>query len=187
MPPPHHFPAEHITTPVNHFQQMYTPPEAFARDQVYPPPGYPGASLIPQYTPQPQPVAGPSFAPAPFPPQHQHQPNGPSSRFQVGYPPDGEWQGQADWDEDGYQDGQDIIYGNLEVSLEHAASVPPPQVSDKNPTSKVKHRRRTTPEQLMVLEHWFDINPKPDDNLREWLAANLGMSKRNVQVWFQNR
>jgi len=39
----------------------------------------------------------------------------------------------------------------------------------------------------MVLEHWFDTNPKPDNNLREWLAANLGMSKRNVQVWFQNR
>jgi hypothetical protein len=51
----------------------------------------------------------------------------------------------------------------------------------------VKHRRRTTPEQLKVLEHWFDINPKPDNNLREWLAQELGMTKRNVQVWFQNR
>ena len=52
---------------------------------------------------------------------------------------------------------------------------------------QVKHRRRTTPEQLKVLEHWFDINPKPDNNLREWLAMELGMTKRNVQVWFQNR
>ena len=52
---------------------------------------------------------------------------------------------------------------------------------------KVKHRRRTTPEQLKMLEHWFDINPKPDNALREWLAGRLGMTKRNVQVWFQNR
>ena len=52
---------------------------------------------------------------------------------------------------------------------------------------QVKHRRRTTPEQLKVLEHWFEINPKPDNSLREWLAVELGMSKRNVQVWFQNR
>ena len=52
---------------------------------------------------------------------------------------------------------------------------------------KVKHRRRTTPEQLKVLEHWYDVNPKPDNNLREWLAMELGMTKRNVQVWFQNR
>lgn len=52
---------------------------------------------------------------------------------------------------------------------------------------QVKHRRRTTPEQLKVLEFWYDINPKPDNQLREQLAAQLGMTKRNVQVWFQNR
>ncbi|KAI9636460.1 Homeodomain-like protein, partial [Dioszegia hungarica] len=50
-----------------------------------------------------------------------------------------------------------------------------------------KHRRRTSPEQLKVLEHWFEINSKPDNALREWLAGELGMTKRNVQVWFQNR
>lgn len=59
--------------------------------------------------------------------------------------------------------------------------------ADFIPPLKVKHRRRTTPEQLKVLEHWFDVNPKPDNNLREWLAMELGMTKRNVQVWFQNR
>lgn len=53
--------------------------------------------------------------------------------------------------------------------------------------NQVKHRRRTTPDQLKVLEHWFAINPKPDNSLREWLASELGMTKRNVQVWFQNR
>lgn len=52
---------------------------------------------------------------------------------------------------------------------------------------QVKHRKRTTPEQLKVLERWFDENPKPDNNTREFLASTLGMTKRNVQVWFQNR
>lgn len=64
---------------------------------------------------------------------------------------------------------------NRSASPDHISSV------------QVKHRRRTTPEQLKVLEHWFDINPKPDNSLREWLAMELGMTKRNVQVWFQNR
>jgi len=62
----------------------------------------------------------------------------------------------------------------------------PPQRNESDHI-KVKHRRRTTPEQLKVLEHWFDVNPKPDNNLREWLAVELGMTKRNIQVWFQNR
>nr|ODN89367.1 hypothetical protein L203_02075 [Cryptococcus depauperatus CBS 7841] len=53
--------------------------------------------------------------------------------------------------------------------------------------AQVKHRRRTTPEQLKVLEFWYELHPKPDNELRERLAAQLGMTKRNVQVWFQNR
>ncbi|WVF69951.1 hypothetical protein IAT40_004736 [Kwoniella sp. CBS 6097] len=72
---------------------------------------------------------------------------------------------QDDWPEDIPHDGQEMIYSNLEV----------------------KHRRRTTPDQLKILEYWYDINPKPDNSLREHLAAQLGMTKRNVQVWFQNR
>lgn len=71
---------------------------------------------------------------------------------------------------------------------------------------QVKHRRRTTPDQLRVLEYWFSQNPKPDNILREWLANELGMTKRasspssplsygclfanhlgSVQVWYQNR
>ncbi|OCF37406.1 hypothetical protein I316_00527 [Kwoniella heveanensis BCC8398] len=72
---------------------------------------------------------------------------------------------QDDWPEDMPHDGQEMIYSNLEV----------------------KHRRRTTPDQLKILEYWYDINPKPDNSLREHLAAQLGMTKRNVQVWFQNR
>ncbi|WRT64840.1 uncharacterized protein IL334_001776 [Kwoniella shivajii] len=79
-------------------------------------------------------------------------------------PQNGPW--MDEW-ADGHHssEGQDMVYSNLEV----------------------KHRRRTTPDQLKILEYWYDINPKPDNALREHLAAQLGMTKRNVQVWFQNR
>lgn len=81
------------------------------------------------------------------------------ANYRFGAPMGGEW--EEDFDETGGA----VLYGNLEV----------------------KHRRRTTPEQLRVLEHWFNINPRPDNQVREWLAGQLGITKRNVQVWFQNR
>ncbi|BGP32889.1 hypothetical protein JCM10296v2_004674 [Rhodotorula toruloides] len=52
---------------------------------------------------------------------------------------------------------------------------------------KVKHRRRTSAQQLKVLEHHFEINPKPDLALRKKLSEVLEMTPREVQVWFQNR
>ncbi|KIJ49675.1 hypothetical protein M422DRAFT_92587, partial [Sphaerobolus stellatus SS14] len=50
-----------------------------------------------------------------------------------------------------------------------------------------KHRRRTTPEQLKVLEETFKTDPKPSPVLRRELSQRLGMSPRVLQVWFQNR
>ncbi|BGP25397.1 proteophosphoglycan 5 [Rhodotorula toruloides] len=52
---------------------------------------------------------------------------------------------------------------------------------------KVKHRRRTSAQQLKVLEHHFEFNPKPDLALRKALSEQLDMTPREVQVWFQNR
>ncbi|GAA6032489.1 hypothetical protein JCM8097_004784 [Rhodosporidiobolus ruineniae] len=52
---------------------------------------------------------------------------------------------------------------------------------------RVKHRRRTSPPQLKVLEYHFDRNPKPDVTLRKALSEQLDMTPREVQVWFQNR
>ncbi|GJJ06328.1 hypothetical protein Clacol_000519 [Clathrus columnatus] len=51
----------------------------------------------------------------------------------------------------------------------------------------VKHRRRTTPEQLKVLEETFKTDPKPNPALRKQLSLRLGMTPRVLQVWFQNR
>ncbi|KAK1236144.1 hypothetical protein PQX77_000615 [Marasmius sp. AFHP31] len=38
-----------------------------------------------------------------------------------------------------------------------------------------------------VLERYFDMNPKPSAADQEHLAAKSGMSKRQIEVWFQNR
>ncbi|OAG29336.1 hypothetical protein NEDG_01409 [Nematocida displodere] len=51
----------------------------------------------------------------------------------------------------------------------------------------VKPRKRTSKEQLEVLEKTFETNIKPDAALRKALAGKLGMTPRSVQVWFQNK
>ncbi|KAG8732168.1 hypothetical protein FRC11_000296, partial [Ceratobasidium sp. 423] len=52
---------------------------------------------------------------------------------------------------------------------------------------EVKHRRRTSRAQLGVLEREFDTDPKPNADKRRALAAQLNMTPRAIQVWFQNR
>ncbi|KAG8818310.1 hypothetical protein FRC18_000156 [Serendipita sp. 400] len=52
--------------------------------------------------------------------------------------------------------------------------------------NEVKHRKRTTRQQLKVLEETFRTTQKPDGNVRKSLALQLDMTPRNVQVWFQN-
>ncbi|KAJ2338194.1 hypothetical protein IWW50_007097, partial [Coemansia erecta] len=51
----------------------------------------------------------------------------------------------------------------------------------------VKHRRRTTKEQLALLEATFKATPKPTSETRKTLASRLCMTAREVQIWFQNR
>ncbi|KAJ1965384.1 hypothetical protein GGI12_000816 [Dipsacomyces acuminosporus] len=52
---------------------------------------------------------------------------------------------------------------------------------------QVKHRRRTTKEQLVLLEETFKTSPKPTTEIRKALSGVLGMTPREVQIWFQNR
>ncbi|GAA5898328.1 uncharacterized protein JCM6883_000992 [Sporobolomyces salmoneus] len=63
---------------------------------------------------------------------------------------------------------------------------PSRQESDYDPF-RIKHRRRTSPPQLKILEHHFEVNPKPDVATRKVLSEQLDMTPREVQVWFQNR
>ncbi|KAF7790437.1 hypothetical protein EIP86_001392 [Pleurotus ostreatoroseus] len=53
--------------------------------------------------------------------------------------------------------------------------------------NEVKHRKRTTRQQLRVLEDVYKGDTKPNAGLRKRLAEELGMTPRGVQVWFQNR
>lgn len=52
---------------------------------------------------------------------------------------------------------------------------------------EVKHRRRTSKYQYRVLERAFLSDPKPTAEVRAALAAELNMTTRSIQVWFQNR
>eukprot|EP00866_Antonospora_locustae_P000562 jgi/Antlo1/562/2325 len=51
----------------------------------------------------------------------------------------------------------------------------------------VRHRKKTTRQQLEVLERTFETNIRPDTQMRKMLAEQLGMTPRSIQVWFQNR
>ncbi|ORZ08104.1 homeobox domain-containing protein, partial [Absidia repens] len=50
-----------------------------------------------------------------------------------------------------------------------------------------KHRRRTSRAQLKILEKSFLENTKPNASVRRYLAQELDMTPRGVQIWFQNR
>ena len=53
--------------------------------------------------------------------------------------------------------------------------------------NEVKHRKRTTRAQTKILEEQFKTTDKPDAGTRSDLSIRLGMTPREVQVWFQNR
>lgn len=53
--------------------------------------------------------------------------------------------------------------------------------------SKRTKRKRKTPEQLAVLEREFEANPMPNKEMRDQLSSHLGLTSRQVQIWFQNK
>lgn len=60
------------------------------------------------------------------------------------------------------------------------------KLSQSPPVHKRK-RQRTNPEQLDLLEQMFQTNTMPNQQTRVQLAAELGMSARRIQIWFQNK
>ncbi|KAJ2356425.1 hypothetical protein IWW50_005430 [Coemansia erecta] len=64
------------------------------------------------------------------------------------------------------------------------------QIVIKEPNTsepKKAKRKRITPEQLKELTAVFDKSDTPTHDIREELSKKLGMTNREVQVWFQNR
>ncbi|KAJ3327581.1 hypothetical protein HDU76_011499 [Blyttiomyces sp. JEL0837] len=50
-----------------------------------------------------------------------------------------------------------------------------------------RRRRKTTPAELAILESYYAKNKLPNLNERIALSKQIGMSVREIQVWFQNR
>ncbi|KAJ2826700.1 hypothetical protein GGI24_002837, partial [Coemansia furcata] len=64
------------------------------------------------------------------------------------------------------------------------------QIVIKEPSTaepKRAKRKRITAEQLRDLTAVFETTDTPTHDIREVLSKNLGMTNREVQVWFQNR
>ncbi|CAM0138496.1 hypothetical protein VKS41_007111 [Umbelopsis sp. WA50703] len=60
--------------------------------------------------------------------------------------------------------------------------------ADKKPTTTTKaKRKRITPDQFSQLMGLFEHNDTPSYEIRDKLASQIGMSNREIQVWFQNR
>jgi len=67
-------------------------------------------------------------------------------------------------------------------------SPPSSPLSDKNEDNLDDHKRpRPNADQMTVLWKAFNENPMPSAAVRQKLAAQLDMSPRAVQIWFQNR
>ncbi|KAG0056066.1 hypothetical protein BGZ83_006503 [Gryganskiella cystojenkinii] len=62
-----------------------------------------------------------------------------------------------------------------------------PQDQAEADQPKKAKRKRITPEQLEDLVGLFEKTDTPSFEVREKLAKKLGMSNREIQVWFQNR
>ncbi|MCJ1476715.1 hypothetical protein MMC13_005383 [Lambiella insularis] len=63
----------------------------------------------------------------------------------------------------------------------------PPRKSTLTQQQKNQKRQRATQDQLLELENEFVRNPTPTAGVRERIAAEINMTERSVQIWFQNR
>lgn len=74
-------------------------------------------------------------------------------------------------------------------------STPPPAIggsgeidhSGSSSGAQGKRRRRTSPQELQILEEAYKVNTLPSSEERSRLAKRTGMSARAVQIWFQNK
>ncbi|MCJ1403990.1 hypothetical protein MMC11_007214 [Xylographa trunciseda] len=77
-----------------------------------------------------------------------------------------------------------IVPGSMSVQ---APSRRPPRKSTLTQQQKNQKRQRATQDQLNTLEVEFVSNPTPTATVRERIAADINMTERSVQIWFQNR
>ncbi|KAE8705305.1 Homeobox-leucine zipper family protein [Hibiscus syriacus] len=64
--------------------------------------------------------------------------------------------------------------------------VPPPD--NGGPSEKMNNKfRRHSPHQIQVLESFFKDCPHPDERQKRELSMRLGIEKKKIKFWFQNR
>ncbi|RVX66917.1 hypothetical protein B0A52_09041 [Exophiala mesophila] len=71
-------------------------------------------------------------------------------------------------------------------SAPSSAARRPPRKSTLTQQQKNQKRQRATQEQLITLETEFAKNATPTAATRERIAAEINMTERSVQIWFQN-
>ncbi|ELQ75341.1 putative Homeodomain-like, Homeodomain-related, Homeobox protein, partial [Trachipleistophora hominis] len=59
--------------------------------------------------------------------------------------------------------------------------------SYNKPQTSKRRRTKLTEEQLNILEESYRINHHPSSEIKEAVAAKIGIPIKNVQIWFQNR
>ena len=98
--------------------------------------------------------------------------------------------------EGGLEDsGEDTVKKELESMGEKGNEPTSEEEPDSNKEviddgkNKKKRGPKTTikPHQLEILKNCFDQNPKPTPKVFEELSKDTGLTKRVIQVWFQNK
>ncbi|KAL3424818.1 MBF complex negative regulatory component yox1 [Phlyctema vagabunda] len=79
--------------------------------------------------------------------------------------------------------------GETDGSVGHAASSDAIEGNIRERKGDTKQRRkRTSPEDQLVLEAFYKENPKPNKAARAEILKDVkGMNEKEVQIWFQNR
>ncbi|GEQ69719.1 hypothetical protein JCM33374_g3393 [Metschnikowia sp. JCM 33374] len=67
------------------------------------------------------------------------------------------------------------------------ATYPSQEPAIDNASLARRKRRRTSPNELAVLNQQFKLGSTPDKNRRLDIAAKVNMTEKAVQIWFQNK
>ena len=168
-----------IAGPSNGFAVSHLP-----NGQVYYPGPIPPDSMMAQQFPFPSEHSGSMDG------LYQMQQTGPQGMMFSGYELQGAQYGypMPQGNGDGYEEASyaEQSYPGAEVCRVDAHHGRPADLFSQKEKSA---RRKTSPEELVILEEWYANDPRPNGLAREHLVQTIGngITERHVQVWFQNR
>ncbi|TPX66512.1 hypothetical protein CcCBS67573_g07803 [Chytriomyces confervae] len=90
--------------------------------------------------------------------------------------------------------GMDIVHHAIQTPINpnlriqrRSSSSPSDEINTGSQTDAKPVRFHPTPCELQTLVGVFEVNPFPSRVLREKLAQHMGITMRQIQLWFQNR